>query len=111
MNLGTQPRGIKREVHKIKIMEIKCKHCEAGGEDCLGLGWPMPDLCPDCAPKVAACPFCGTWGAVFYVHDEADPSFFLECAVCHCRGPRGELKELAIRNWNRRQERRNPDKI
>jgi hypothetical protein len=68
-------------------------------------------MCDDCAPKVKACPFCGTWGAVHYVHDEADPSFYLECAVCHCCGPRGELAELAIHRWNRRPEPREPDVV
>lgn len=68
-------------------------------------------MCADCSPKTAACPFCGTWGAVYTVHDEAAQEFYLECAVCHARGPRESLAELATRNWNRRQEQREPDAI
>jgi hypothetical protein len=92
-------------------MEIKCKHCDAGGPDCLGLGWPMPDLCPDCAPKINACPFCGTWGAVFRLQDEASKIYYIQCAVCTARGPEGQMLEIAEWKWNRRKERRNPDKI
>jgi Lar family restriction alleviation protein len=83
-------------------MEYQCKYC--GKKTDMPLAWATPRMCGNCQPKEKPCPFCGVWGAMFYVHDEADPSFYLECAVCKARGPRGELKELALHNWNRRKE-------
>lgn len=89
---------------------LKCRKCGAG-EDSTGLGWPSPTLCDKCAPKTAPCPFCGVWGAVFRIHDEEAKVFFLECALCHARGPQAPLQGLAEPWWNRRKEPIEPSEL
>ena len=83
-------------------MEYNCKYC--GKKSDMPLNWPSPRMCVECKPKFKPCPFCGIWGAVWPIHDEAAKEFFIECAMCHAHGPRKPLAELAIHYWNRRQE-------
>ena len=49
-----------------------------------------------------ACPFCGLDG-LWPIHDEAAGEYYLQCAVCHARGPTTDLPDLATWKWNRRQ--------
>lgn len=88
--------------------EYQCQYCGAEGT---GLNWPSPRMCDVCKPKEAACPFCGTWGATFGVNDEAAQEFYLECCVCHARGPREPLQDLAVSYWNRRKQPREPEVV
>jgi len=51
-----------------------------------------------------ACPFCGnSGGAVWQLMEDDGRAAWIECAICHARGPRVELKELALPMWNRRR--------
>ena len=54
------------------------------------------------SPEPAPCPFCGCTG-VFRVRENDDSAAWLECAVCHARGPRVKLEGMAEPYWNRRK--------
>ena len=88
--------------------------CEVCGKVQLPLGWPTPRLCMECGrerdktiPK--ACPFCGNSGQAVWKIKEPDTnstagvSAWIECAICHARGPRADMTELAMPWWNRRK--------
>lgn len=48
------------------------------------------------------CPFCGIQGAVWPVQENDGSAFWIECAICHARGPSSQLQDLALWEWNRR---------
>ena len=80
--------------------DLTCGKC---GKKGVGLFWPTPILCDDCDEKTpAACPFCGCRG-VWRVKENDSTAFWLECSVCHARGPRVELEGMAEHQWNRRK--------
>ena len=81
--------------------------CRTCGKESLGLGWPTPRLCNQCGRKrdmtePKACPFCGCSG-IFRIKENDSSAYWIECAVCHSRGPRVELEGLAMYQWNRRK--------
>ena len=82
---------------------MTCAKCQIDGN---GFNWPSARLCDKCAPAELWCPFCGTWGAVHRVKDASGA--WIECAVCHCRGPLAPLEGLAVHEWTRRIEPRLP---
>ena len=54
------------------------------------------------ADKQLPCPFCGCTG-VWRVKEDDGSAAWLECSVCHARGPRVELEGMAEPYWNRRK--------
>lgn len=50
------------------------------------------------------CPFCGIEGALWRVKSDNEKLFWFECAVCHAHGPTASVQELAIVEWNRRND-------
>jgi hypothetical protein len=85
-------------------MELQCENC---GKKELGLGWPTPRLCMECGrtrdmkePK--ACPFCGI-NAQYRVKENDGAKFWLQCAVCKAQGPKADLQDLAVWEWNKRE--------
>ncbi len=49
-----------------------------------------------------ACPFCGI-EATFGVQENDGSKFWLVCTICEAQGPKAELQELAIVEWNNRK--------
>lgn len=82
---------------------FKTKVCKKCGTESLGLGWPYVDLCKQCHPLPRACPFCGCTGC-HRVKENDGSAAWLECSVCHARGPRQEIEGMAEPMWNRRRE-------
>ena len=57
-------------------------------------------------PNLETCPFCGRLDAeveVTYIAN-APPRWWVECAVCECRGPDSPTKERAANAWNNRSD-------
>jgi hypothetical protein len=90
------------------VQAVEPGRCAKCGRIDPGQGWPWPRLCVACAPKSWPCPFCGSWGAVWFVKDSDDGEAWVECAVCKARGPRVPLEGLALGAWNRRKAARLP---
>lgn len=81
--------------------------CEVCGKVQLPLGWPTPRLCMECGRKrdmkePKACPFCGINGQ-FRVQENDGSKFWLQCAVCKAQGPKADLQDLAVWEWNKRK--------
>lgn len=60
--------------------------------------------------KVLPCPFCGMDG-VFYVKENDSSAYWVECAVCHAKGPRCDLDFMAKQFWNRRRPQMVPEDL
>ena len=81
--------------------------CDVCGKHELGLGWPTPHLCMECGRKrdmkePKACPFCGINGQ-FRVQENDGSKFWLQCAICEAQGPKSDLQDLAVWEWNKRK--------
>ena len=54
-------------------------------------------------PHQVHCPFCGVialWPVK--ADDGEEATYWMECALCHARGPSVELSCMALLAWNRR---------
>ena len=81
--------------------------CDVCGKHELGLGWPTPHLCMECGRKrdmkePKACPFCGIVAAMG-VQENDGSEFWMVCMVCDAQGPKADLQDLAMWEWNKRK--------
>jgi len=85
-------------------MELTCEIC---GKKELGLGWPTPRLCMECGRKrdmkePKSCPFCGIV-ATMGVQEDDGSKFWMVCMVCDAQGPKADVQDLAVWEWNKRK--------
>jgi hypothetical protein len=52
--------------------------------------------------ELTECPFCGGDGLWKIKEDDKDEGW-VECSICHARGPRAQPHQLATYYWNRRR--------
>jgi hypothetical protein len=86
------------------MSELKCEEC---GKEEVGLGWPTPTLCMECGRKrdmtePKPCPFCGI-NASMGVQENDGSKFWITCMICHAQGPKVDLQDLAMWQWNERK--------
>jgi hypothetical protein len=86
--------------------------CSACGKEEIPINWPSPNLCVECSQRqganppliggLNACPFCGGDGLWKIKEDHKDEGW-VQCSICHARGPIGRPYQLATYYWNRRR--------
>ena len=52
--------------------------------------------------KNKACPFCGIVAAMG-VQENDGSEFWMVCMVCDAQGPKADLQDLAMWEWNKRK--------
>ncbi len=57
--------------------------------------------------KLKRCPFCGTPSRFRLVGSVGRSNFYIECCVCHSKGPPCHTEEQAITEWNNQKDTTN----